>query len=284
MHIYYTASVNGILNHSYSTPAETEGSCRVASHQDELFCLFIASGAHDAIPCFIKKSASGTWTQPQPIHEGAAVSSVPGVVCFNGGLYAVMARDSQSALVAKYNPVSDGFEVRALPISIVQTPALSVLNDRLFLFYKVAQDNTVRVRSTTNLIDWTPEKTVLRDASQQLVSDLSPVACTYQGLVHLLCRDVQGFHLCKCDAEENWTRAQLIVPYSHSNSPAMVVHNGLLNIIFSRRSNDTGNDLYRYCYDGNSLSLPVCSTHLSASRSVGAGVLGDALYVMYRGV
>ena len=284
MNIYTTQSRHGILNHSRKTPGETEGYCRATEYKRQLFCVFINGPTAIGPPMVMSRSAGTDWDPPVKLLEDFHGYNTPTLFTFAEGLYALVPGVLGNALLLSYNDRARGFtDSRLLGFSIDGTPSTAVLNNELYVFYRTKGSRNVFYTSSADLQVWSRSRTLKIDGSRSVLTDLCTSVVTYQGLVQVIYKsDDKTFDLLQFDGEGNWTRARQLVTQPYAFDPAVVVHNGLLKLIFSERA---GSDysLWQYSFDGHSISGPVQSTELSASRSIAAAVLDGELVLMYRG-
>lgn len=289
--IWTTSSPHGILDHSYPTPAATEEACRVAHFKGRLYCVYIDGVRElDGVKVISKASNAGLWSEPATV-SATPVRWTPCIFTFKDRLHVIQATTLGTTELLTLDEASGLFVLeRVLSLSLEMTPSVAVLAGRLHLFFHV-HDNAVNLwmRSTFDLKDWSRSETVKSDGVNSIHSYLSPLAITYQRLVHLIYKDASGdFYLLKHDGLRQWSRAQLLLRGDYPCSPAAVVHNGLLKLLFTRATADTRgpdaiHEIHQYAYDGNVLGPLQTSTALGATNSPGAAVQDGVLHVLYRG-
>ncbi len=289
--IWTTSSPHAILDHSYPTSASTEECCRVAHFKGSLYCVYV-DGLRElgAVKVIRKASRAGLWSEPATVSE-ITPRWAPCIFVFQDQLHVIYASTLGTTLLLTLDEPSGLFVLnRTLDIFLEMTPSVAVLAGRLHLFHHV-HDNAVNVwlRSTLDLKEWTRSTLVKSDGAHPVRSNLSPVAITYQRLVHLVYKDAAGgFYLLKFDGVQQWSRAQLLCRDDYPCSPAAAVHNGLLKLLFTRATGDTPApgahyEIHQYGYDGSTLGLLAESTALGATNSPGAAVQDGVLHVLYRG-
>lgn len=287
MHLYSTSSVHGILDHTEQMPGQTQGSCRVAEFAGRLYCVYL-DGVADAVAGNLKvisRSSTSGWTEPQPVLDDLRCRFTPHLFVFNGKMHLLACSDIGVVLLSTWDgtPGRFGEAVVQRHLQYDLTPTTAVLKGKLHLFYTWANHGYIGHCSTTDLAAWRRESYSVTDASVPVRTNLSPVAITYQGLIHLVYKSKKGgFHLVNFDDNAHCTRPRVLVAEDYGHSPGIAVHNGLLKLLFSTRT-DMPFDLYAYGYDGNALSAPTRSSALTATESPSAAVLDGALVVCYRG-
>lgn len=292
MKCWYTTSRHGILDNSYQTPAEFKSTCRVVNYKGTLFLFYIGSEGdeHDDVCFTIKPSAAG-WRNSGDV--GAESYSGPPVgFVFKDKLYVLCSgkhpvRELRvSPRIAEYDDLSGRFFVSEFAIPFAGVPSLVELNGRLYMFYKESDGSSVWWRSTTDIATWSQPQTVKVDGVTTLTMERDLVAINYQGLIHLVASldGTEGTVLIKFDGDSTWSRARVLIDTPATSTPGLVVHNGLLRIVFSGLIKDKNDRaLHQYCYDGNSLSAPEVSLNLGAKFDVSMAVQDGLLYVMYHG-
>lgn len=289
--IWTTSSPHGILDHSYITAATTEEACRVAHFKGRLYCVYI-DGIREfgTVKVISKASSAGLWSEPVVVSE-TPPRWAPCIFTFRDRLHIVFASTLGTTDLLTLDEPSGLFVFnRTLDIFLEMTPTVAQVAGRLQLFHHL-HDDAVNIwrRSTLDLKDWTRGETVKSDGLSAVRSNLSPVAVTYQRLIHLIYKDVAGgFYLIKFDGVQQWTRAQLLLREDYPHSPAAVVHNGLLKLLFTQataesQGPDVHYEIHQYAYDGNVLGPLAVSTGLGATNSPGAAVQDGVLHVLYRG-
>ncbi|HCN44859.1 MAG TPA: hypothetical protein DIT18_03705 [Pseudomonas sp.] len=282
--IWASLSPHGILDNTYSTSAVTDGSCRVASHKGTLYCVYIDGPGSSGPVKFISRTAISDWGEPKAIGELHS-NFAPGIFVFSERLHVLVPGVYGRAALMTLNPASGQFELSYwLDMDISESPSAAVLDGRLHLFFKLRDSSNLQYRSTLDLDIWTKAVYVKSDRTNTARTHVSPLAITYQGLIHLIYKDVSGgFFLIKFDGDEHWTRSRRLFEESFHHSPAGVVHNGLLKLLFSDKQGTPYYDIHQYAYDGNVLGPATVSTNVGAAKSMGAAVLDGVLHVLYRG-
>lgn len=289
--IWTTSSPHAILDHSYPTSAATEECCRVAYFKGSLYCVYIDGMAGLGDVKVIKKASNaGLWGEPVTVSE-IMPRWAPCIFTFKDRLHVIYATTLGTTNLLTLDEPTGFFELTGtLNIAMEMTPSIAVLAGRLHLFHHV-HDNAVNIWqcSTLDLKDWTSSTLVKTDGQTTARSNLSPLAITYQRLVHLIYKDVAGgFYLLKFDGTRQWSRAQLLLREDYPCSPAAAVHNGLLKLFFTQATSETPAaearyEIHQYGYDGNVLGPQVASTALGATNSPGAAVQDGVVHVLYRG-
>ncbi|OLS58906.1 hypothetical protein [Pseudomonas putida] len=282
--LWASVSPHGILDNTCATSAVTDGSCRMVSHQGTLYCVYIdGPGNPGPIKC-ITRTSIADWGEPKTIGEVHS-KFPPSIFVFNERLHLLIAGVFGKTLLMTLNPASGQFELdHWTDMNISETASAAVLSGRLHLFYQTPDGSNLLHRSTTDLKVWTKPVYVKSDGKNTARSWISPLAITYQGLIHLVYKEVDGdFRLIRFDGDSHWTRGSRLLADNFHHSPAGVVHNGLLKLLFSDKVGYPTYDIHQYAYDGNVLGPATISTELGAAKSVGAAVLDGVLHVLYRG-
>lgn len=283
MHLYSTSSVHGILDHTERLPGQTEGSCRVVEFSGRLFCVYVEGTSRLGRPSYISRSAASNWTEPQPVIDGVRCREAPHPFVYGGKLHVLVCSEGGIVSLSTYDEARGTFGgavVQKMEYSL--TPCTAVLKGTLHVFYRWGR-GYIGHYSTTDLAKWRRENYTIADAGVPALTNLCPVAITYQGLIHLVYKSRNGgFYLVNYDDNAHSTRPRLLVSEDYGHSPGITVHNGLLKLLFSSKA-DMPFDLYAYGYDGNALSVPTRSSALSATESPSATVLDGTLVACYRG-
>lgn len=290
MKCWYTSSRYGILNNSNPTSADIKSTCRVVNYRGSLFAVYITEGVGDHVS-FIVKPSGAQWESPLDVGT-ESLSGAPDVFVFKDKLYVLSSgyhhpRElTVSPRLAVYDDLGGRFSVSDFSTQFAGVPSLVELNGHLYMFYKDLGSNIVLWKSTTDMTSWSEPQAVKVDGVYDLVTDLDPIAISYQGLIHLFSNSgsKEGTSLIKFDGGSAWTRARVFVEKSFSSTPGLAVHNGLLRIVFSGLITPQGDRaLHQYCYDGNSLSARDVSLNLGAKFAVSMAVQDGLLYVLYHG-
>ncbi|MDR0276285.1 MAG: hypothetical protein LBJ37_00105 [Paucimonas sp.] len=280
--IWTTSSPHAILDHSYPTSAATESGCRAVCFKNRLYCVYI-----DGVPGLgtvkvLHKADGSDWSEPAEV-SGITPLSDPFLFVFGEQLHVMFPTTLGSTLLLTLDEASGLFVLtRTLLMALANTPSAAVLAGRLHLFHHVPDSTNLWYCSTTDLKTWAPSVLVKADGVYAVRSPLSPLAITYQRLVHLVYKDsAGGFYLIKFDGVRQWSRAQLLLPDDYPHTPAGAVHNGLVKLVFSQPKADDY-ALHQYGYDGNVLGPVSVSTSLGATLSPAAAVQDGVLHVLYR--
>ena len=283
MNLYFTETPFLFLNDSYQTPAISEGGCRVVDFADRLYCVYIDGTQELGHVKFMSRSLGSGWTEPSVVFAELRSRQAPHIFVFNGKLHVLAISELGVAVLATLDAVSGRFVVHedlSLPANMRMTPSSAIIRGTLYLFYGWG-DGYVSFVSTSDLKHLSIPRSVT-EVGIPVRTNLSPVAISYQGLIHLIYKaKVGGFYLIKFDGERS-TRPQLLVADDYTHSPAAVIHNGLLTLLFGSRV-DTVGDLYQYRYDGNVIGPSMRSSGLAATDSPGAAVIEGRMVVVYRG-
>ncbi|MFV2947409.1 hypothetical protein [Pseudomonas japonica] len=289
--IWTTSSPHGIFDHTYETAAATEEGCRAVHFKGRLYCAYI-DGVRDldGVKFISRASNASLWSEPATVSDIPARAQ-PCIFVFKEQLHVVYPTTLGTTELLTLDEASGLFVLtRTLALSVAGTPAVAVLEGRLQLFHHVIGSPTnLWCRSTLDLDEWSRAEVVKHDGTYSIATRLDATAITYQRLIHLIYKaDAGGFHLLKYDGSRQWTRAQLLLPNDYPDTPAAVVHNGLLKLFFNEASGDTPQagasyNVHQYAYDGNVLGPVTVSTHLGATNSIGAAVQDGVLNILYRG-
>ncbi|WP_175649409.1 hypothetical protein [Pseudomonas sp. Marseille-P9899] len=290
MHIFYTSSAHGILNHSLQTPASTRGGCGVAVHGGTLFCVYIDEFDIWGQVKVITKTEQGAWTAPVDLGPRIYASQAPAIFTVGKNLYVfvvVKGADGSSACWRfTYDDATGAFMMGPLPnlTNITRPPSFVEMDGMLYMFYS-RPNKIIAWRKTRDFTTWSDEQWIYEEGANLLLCENPPTVIWYQGLIHVFATDTNGNHqLLKFDGGTNWTRPRLFIAEKYTHPPSAVVHNGLLKVVFNGpASAPNRRDLFQYGYDGNATSPPTVSSNLMATERVGLGVLAGRLYALYRG-
>lgn len=282
--IWATVSPHGILDNTCATAAVTDDSCRVASHRGTLYCVYVDGPGLPGPIRYITRTALSDWSEPKALGELHS-HFCPAIFTFAERLHVLVPGVLGRAALMTLNPTSGQFELDSwLDMNMAATPSSAVLAGRLYLFFKLKDSTNLQYRSTSDLANWSKAAYVKSDRSNTARSHQSAVTITYQGLIHLFYKDVGGnFYLIRFDGDGHWTRGQQLLQERFNHTPAAVVHNGLLKLLFSDKQGVAEYDIHQYAYDGNVLGPATVSTELGAAKSIGAAVLDGVMHVLYRG-
>ncbi|MFK0095134.1 hypothetical protein [Pseudomonas sp. NPDC090592] len=277
MHLNYSQNLHGILSRSTLLDETSSQDCRMVRHNDVLYCVYFNG---DEIR-MLSRRPSSAWTSVTAI-TGKTSANVPGLVSFKDDLVMVYGDATNMTVVCRYNEASRTFITMAhIQAQLSQTPAFAALNGILHMFYKVQNSSNIMYATTSDLINWSQMPVVKNNGNQSLLTYMSPVAATYQNLIHLIYQDKadKRYYMLKCDGE-NWTSSISLIDKRYPHSPGLCVHNGLLKLLFS----GDGSKLDQYCYDGNAVSPLVSSIKLDCGEgSPALAVQQGALVAVYAG-
>lgn len=267
MKISSTENIHGILQSSttLASDAITGRSCRTALHNGILYCVYLNNQRKIM---YIMKPQYANWGTPIMLEPATVSENTPSLVSFNGLLWLTYTNTSGSTVFRVWDESKATFlYVREKQIEVSQSASFAQVNDKLHMFYKLSASSNIFSASTSDMETWTRPVTIKKDGIKSISTNLSPVAITYQGLIHLIYKDSEGgFFLLKGDGER-WTSRIALISADYYHSPGIAVHNGLLKLIFTNFSSIPPFDLSQYSYDGSSLSPVVASTLLSACES-----------------
>lgn len=285
MKLWYSASEHAILDHSYVTPAQASTSCKLATYADTLFCVFLEQDTHRVQ--YLSKTADTAWTAPADVVDRLPARGTPSVFVFNERLHVVFnaVQGASVAIRATYDDTRHDFPTQRLGVSFRSTPAFVQFKAKLHMFYLLEDSDSIGYRSSPDAVQWSRPALVKHVNGIGAVSHVNPVAVVYQGLIHVVYKTLDGkFYLTRFDGDRAWTRSRVFIPVDYGHSPGVVVHNGLLHLLFADNAGAATHDLYHYCYDGNALSPVTLSSNLAATQSIGVGVLAGKLHAVYCGV
>ena len=279
MDLLVTTNRHGILSGSTSIAPNTLGGCRAALHKGKLFCVYRADTFGRVQ--IIKQPTGEAWHSPEPQSRMNAIE-LPGLVSFNDTLYLFYKDANEITYVCAYDEPQGRFKhLNQLDVVVSETPSFAVLNGVLHMFYKRPSGKNIYHRRTADLQEWAEQPIIKRDGINTAVTELSPVAITYQNLVHLIYQDdVSGESLLQKTDGGAWSGPVRLVARQYEHSPGIAVHNGLLKLIYT----DTSQAIHQYCYDGNSISPMVASTSLKCRTASPALAVQDGfLTALYSG-
>lgn len=285
MKLWYSASEHGILDHSLVTTAQSSTTCRVATYGNRLFCVYLAPDTH--VVTFIGKTADTGWSAPVDVVDRLPARGTPTAFVFNDRLQVVFnaAQGESVSIRATYDNERNDFPTQRLGVPFKGTPSFVQLDATLHMFYVLEDSDNIVHRYSTDAVQWSRPALLKHANGSGVLSNLNPVAVVYQGLIHVFYKALDGnFYLTKFDGNTAWTRPRVFINDSYGHSPGAVVHNGMLNLVFSERADAAAYDLYHYRYDGNCLSPVTLSSNLAARESIGLGVLSGKLHAVYCGV
>ena len=283
MNLYSTETSSFFLNRSYQTPAVSEGGCRMVEFAGRLYCVYV-DGTHELGPVkFMSRSLGSEWSEPLSVFSELRSRQTPHIFVFNARLHVLAVSELGVAVLATFDAVTGRFVTQddvTLPSNMLMTPTSALHRGTLYLFF-VWGDGYVMFVSTADLKHWSVMRSVT-EVGIPVRTNMSPVALSYQGLIHIVYKAKKGgFYLIKSDGEDN-TRPQLLVADDYNHSPGVAIHNGMLTLVFGSRADALG-DLYHYRYDGNVIGQPMRSSVLAATDSPGAAILESRMVLVYRG-
>lgn len=304
MKINTTENIHGIM-HGFSTlTTDAEDGCRTASHNGTLFCVYLGK---DRKIMYIMKPGGGTWGEPILLAHSTpgnsnyvveeepanlqhshgtpytiANDNIPSLVSFNSKLWLIYTDEFGSTEFRAWDESHTSFVyVRQRALNIGESATFAQVNNMLYMFYKLHDSSNIYSTHTPDMEHWSEPALVKKDGISTVKTYLSPVAITYQGLIHLVYKDREGgVFLLKGDGNY-WTSPIAFIAADYSHSPGIAVHNGLLKLVFCNLSKTTSTALYQYSYDGNALSPVVASTMLSAGGSPALSTQDGKLIATY---
>ncbi|KFE52004.1 hypothetical protein [Pseudomonas syringae] len=304
MKLNTTENIHGIMQGFSTLTAEAEDGCRTALHNGTLFCVYLGKGRKIT---YIMKPQEGRWGDPALLVRAASnntnyvvegqpadtehshytvnttdYENIPSLVSFNNKLWLIYTNELGSTEFHAWDESHASFvHAHERALDIVESATYAQLNNILYMFYKLHDSSNIYSTHTTDMELWSKPALVKKDGVKSVSTYLSPVAITYQGLIHLVYKDRDGgFFLLKGDGE-CWTSPIAFIGADYGHSPGIAVHNGLLKLVFCNLSKATSNALYQYSYDGNALSPVVASTRLSAGGSPALSTQGGKLVATY---
>ncbi|WP_062387335.1 hypothetical protein [Pseudomonas abietaniphila] len=279
MNLHVTANRHGILSGSTSIAPHALPGCRATLHNGTLFCVYRADTFGRVQ--IIKQAPGETWQSPEPQSRMSAIE-LPTLVSFNDTLYLFYKAANEVTYVCSYDERLGKFkQIDQLNVVITETPSFAVLNGVLHMFYKRPTGKNIYYRRTTNVQEWAEQPVIKRDGVNTAVTELSPVAITYQNLIHLIYQDdVSGESLLQKTDGGAWSGPLRLVTKPYEHSPGIAVHNGLLTLIYT----DASQVLHQYSYDGHSISPLVPSASLKCDTASPALAVQDGfLTALYTG-
>jgi len=277
MNLNFTQNLHGILSGSTLLDESSDQGCRTVEHKSALYCTYLSDSGNQ-IKVIAKPTASNwDFSAPATCRTSAGI---PGLVSFKDTLYMFYRNDRNTTTVCRYvEPLKTFVSVSETDDSLSETPAFAVLNGVLHMFYKVQNSVNIFHKTTADLETWNRLPLIKTDGVRTALSHLSPVAVTYQNLIHLIYgdRNAARCYLLKSDGL-NWTSRILITDTPYAHSPGLTVHNGLLKLAFAGQDGA----LKQYAYDGHSVSPAVSSTLLACSpASPSLAVQNGALVAVF---
>jgi hypothetical protein len=270
MNLQVTTNSQGILSGSTSIAPNTAAGCRATLHNGTLFCVYRADTFGRVQ--IIKKPQGEAWQSPEPQSRMSAIE-LPVLVSFNDTLYLFYKAADEVTYVCTYDERLGRFkQTEQLDVVVVETPSFAVLNGVLNMFYKTPAGRNIYHRRTTDVHSWAEQPIIKKDGVNTAITELSPVAITYQNLIHLIYQDDDSSEtlLQKTDGGV-WSGPARLVAKHYAHSPGVAVHNGLLKLIYA----DASHVLHQYAYDGNAISPVVPSTSLKCDTASPALAVQD---------
>ncbi|MBK4994149.1 hypothetical protein IAE39_002323 [Pseudomonas sp. S37] len=287
MSLHYSFIDNGLLNHSESLSSSSFGACRAVALNHNLYCTFRSETPPNKIR-FTRLTPEGGWSETLSDRVDD-LEGDPAIFTFKGKLYLLSSGEEQgdeystAPRLVSIDLDNNVASSSNFTIDFRGTPSLVEYRGALYLFYKGRENGELRWSSTSDLVTWAASSAVYSDAVEQIIPLDNPVACVYQGLIHLIHHSESGIYLTRFDGMQGWSRSTQLVSKRFSHPPAVVVHDGLLNLFCIQpegRPVDTA--IYRYRYDGNTVGLPEVSINMQATNTPAAAVLDGRLCLVFR--
>lgn len=287
MSLRFTIARKGLLGNSRSLLVYAGSDCRTATYRNQLFSVFLDKVSPSRVRYAVVDAlggSSGIIDANCESHQGT-----PAVFVFNGSL-CILASGTPAdgptpgarPVLATYDPSRNAFQSETFRFGFHGTPSLVEYGSRLYLFFRAGPGQPLRWASTEDLKVWSDPQPVLRDGDDPVIPRQDPVACVYQGLIHLFHDLPDGLAQIRFDGASGWSRSRTFIARAFQTSPAVVVHDGLLTLACVRPAGrDLDTDLHLYRYDGNALGLVDVSFALQAVGPAAAGVLNGTLYIFY---
>ncbi|KPW73799.1 MULTISPECIES: hypothetical protein [Pseudomonas syringae group] len=304
MKLNSTENLHGIMQGFTTLTSDAADDCRTALHKGNLFCVYLGE---DRQIKYIIKSPHANWGNPtalgyaHPSNSGYVLEdpseaqeivhvsmhpldnhTTPSLVSFQEQLWLIFTDPYGSTEFRIWDESKASFKYKhQRALTIEHSATYAQLNNRLYMFYKLHGSKNIYCSHTPDMENWTAPEVVKKDGINTIKSNLSPVATTYQGLIHLIYKDIEGgFFLIKSDGE-CWTSSIALVPADYHHSPGIAVHNGLLKLAFCNLAKAKHPALYQYSFDGNALSAVVASTMLTAGGSPALSTQNGKLVAVY---
>lgn len=304
MKLNSTENIHGIMQGFSTLTTEAEDGCRTALHNGTLFCVYLGKGRKIT---YLRKAQNSEWgapvvlayptpsnsnyvTEEQSINNDQSYTSVystaqdniPSLVSFNNKLWLIYTDEFGSTEFRTWDESHAAFVyVRQRALNIGESATFAQINNMLYMFYKLHDSSNIYFTHTLDMEHWSEPALIKKDGINAAKTYLSPVAITYQGLIHLIYKDREGgFFLLKSDGKI-WTSPIAFIGADYGHSPGIAVHNGLLKLVFCNLAKAATPVLYQYGYDGNAISPVVASTMLSAGGSPALSTQNGKLAVTY---
>lgn len=270
MELQVTTNSHGVLSGSTSIAPNILAGCRATLHNGTLFCVYRADTF--GLVHIIRKPQGESWQSAEPQARMNAVE-LPTLVSFNHTLYLFYKTANELTYVCTYDERLGRFkQTDHINVVIAETPSFAVLNGVLNMFYKTPASRNIYHRRTTDVRSWAEQPVLKKDGVNTAITELSPVAITYQNLIHLIYQDdLSGESLLQKTDGGVWSGPARLVTRHYEHSPGIAVHNGLLKLIYT----DDSHVLHQYTYDGNSISPVVPSTSLRCDTASPALAVQD---------
>lgn len=287
MSLRYTIARNGLLNNSYPTQLGARDDCRVVTYRNRLFCVFVDEVVPNRVR-FASRVQLGGWSGVLDV-GCESYQGTPAVFIFKDTLHilasgasAADADHSVEPVLATYDPARERFDLSPFRLDFHGTPSLVEYNDQLYIFFRAAPGEGLLWSSTLDLQSWSTPQPVMLDGVEPLVPVIDPVACVYQGLIHLFHDLPSGVAQIRFDGKTGWSRSRPFINQAFSSPPGVVVHDGLLTLVCAHpagRHLDT--TLYLYRYDGNTVGQVDLSFGVQAIGHAALSVMHGVLYIVY---
>ena len=296
---------NGLLNASEPMPVEAEG-CRLVVFREKLYCFYLKAPTR---VFYVSKARTGSWSLPEDVGIESR-SGLPAVFVFDDKLHVYSSGvdgDAQTypgtgARLAVFNPSNRTFDI-TLPDAAYGSPSVVARNGKAYKFARFNSGGELSMRDSNDGKNWWARDWIYQrgEGSAIIKSTSDPVACLYQGLIHVFHQAADGFYLIKYDGQSGWSRSQLFIEKVYPQMPGVVVHDGMLILAFANASgtrdttlsvngipsevamgDDTAEgtiDLYRY--DGNALSKVDQSINIIAGGAPDAVVFDGELHLVF---
>lgn len=304
---------NGLINESGILPVTVEADeCRLIVFKEKLYCFYLNAPTR---VFYISRGIAGGWSQPEDVGV-ESITGMPALFIAQDRLhvYASGMRDEydvegkrtvypgEGAKIAVFDAEKKSFEVKDVE-AVLGSPSVVAFKDKLYRFSRFDKDSWLFTRESHDGERWWPGEWVrgLGADSAILKPTLDPVACLYQGLIHVFHKTTEGLSLIRFDGQSRWSRSQLFLDAEYSHMPSVVVHDGMLTLAFANTKNTLDNtisvhgtptevamgddavegtlDLYRY--DGNVLGKVDRSIDINANGAPNAVVFNGELHLFY---
>ena len=288
MSLRYTIARHGLLDNSYPIILGARDDCRTATYRNRLFCVFV----DDTVPNRVRYASRlpiGGWSGA--IDVGCeSYQGTPAIFTFQDKLYILASGTSPdegelrvAPMLATYDPSRARFDREPFRLEFHGTPSLLEYDGALYMFYRTGPGAMLMWSCTRDMHSWSTALPVYTDGVDPLVPTLDPVACVYQGLIHLFHDLPDGLAQLRFDGKSGWSRSRPFITRAFRSPPGVVVHDGLLTLACTHPDGrDLDTTLYLYRYDGNALGLVDMSIGVQAIGPAAASVMEGVLYILYR--